>query len=357
MRKLAFGALMIGLLSAVAACGGGNGGDDVVLIDGSAIDTPSGVCDPIAQTGCATGEKCTWITIDSTNDLGNLGCAPDGAAATGEACTQGADGQTTGFDTCVHGDICINGSCEAVCTVSPDSCDSSTSCSVYTGLFTGASPALGACDFLCDPVTQIDTANHPACDSPDAANPTRGCYLSQGDFSCAGIPSGAVGKTQDMQAFGPDATHAYANGCDAGYIPLISDPTMAFPVCIAMCSPHTTSTADTTQPGGVSPHTCGDRGAVGADCRFFWPFEQANPPVYQNVGWCYSYTLYSDVSCSTMDPTVDMIGGGTNGDQPDGTPDYIQQLCAAFGTTLQGHSVKPMLKMPFHPAANLQLQR
>src|SRR5437773_1568528 len=104
MRKLAFGALMIGLLSA-AGCGGGNSGDDVIIIDAPMADAPSGACNPVAQTGCATGEKCTWINIDSGADLGTTGCVADGTAATTEACTYGADGQTTGFDNCVHGDI------------------------------------------------------------------------------------------------------------------------------------------------------------------------------------------------------------------------------------------------------------
>ena len=81
MKKLAFGALFIGLL---AACGGGDDGVTIVPDADDSVDASS-ACNPVAQTGCLAGEKCTWINIDSMNDVGTLGCVPDGSVATGSA--------------------------------------------------------------------------------------------------------------------------------------------------------------------------------------------------------------------------------------------------------------------------------
>src|SRR5260370_24005462 len=60
MRKLAFGALFVGLL---AACGGNSGNNKVIkFIDGPAGDgSGPGACNVLTQTGCDVGQKCTWI--------------------------------------------------------------------------------------------------------------------------------------------------------------------------------------------------------------------------------------------------------------------------------------------------------
>ena len=60
MKKLALGALFIGGL---VACGGGK---DVQLID-APNDGNVAACNPVAQTGCAANEKCTWF-IDQKAD-------------------------------------------------------------------------------------------------------------------------------------------------------------------------------------------------------------------------------------------------------------------------------------------------
>lgn len=51
-------------------------------------------CDPLAQTGCATGEACYFFD----------GCRPPGKAATGAGCSLDAD--------CVPGDVCLPASVE-----------------------------------------------------------------------------------------------------------------------------------------------------------------------------------------------------------------------------------------------------
>ena len=60
-----------------------------------------GTCDALAQTGCATGQKCAWIwdERDATAELGHIGCATDGTVAPGGACTFNMD--PIGFDNCV----------------------------------------------------------------------------------------------------------------------------------------------------------------------------------------------------------------------------------------------------------------
>src|SRR5690349_13558887 len=77
MKKLFFGVLFAGLL---AACGGNNNQPPHITLDsGSDGSGSSGdPCNVLMQTGCANGEKCTWI-VDQTmpQPLGHIGCAPD----------------------------------------------------------------------------------------------------------------------------------------------------------------------------------------------------------------------------------------------------------------------------------------
>src|SRR5678815_4710393 len=66
------------------------------------------VCNPVAQTSCGLGEKCTWIHLDSSTGRGELGCVADQPVASGDACTVGPDGPTTGYDDCARGDLCVD---------------------------------------------------------------------------------------------------------------------------------------------------------------------------------------------------------------------------------------------------------
>src|SRR5262245_27918710 len=102
MNKLALGALVV----AITACGGGK----TTLID--AASDAAMACNPVMQTGCQAGEKCTWIVdIDgtmTTNDIGHIGCVANGSIASGANCT---DGSMAGPDACVAGQLCISGKC------------------------------------------------------------------------------------------------------------------------------------------------------------------------------------------------------------------------------------------------------
>src|SRR5262249_47297542 len=129
MRKtLASGALLC-LVQLLANCGDNNRNTPV---DASIADAPTGdgpvdampdapgtTCNPLAaagQQGCPTGQKCTWLQVaDTPNPLGRVDCVPDGNLSIGQACTQGAAGETTGYDDCVAGAICINAVCSDIC--------------------------------------------------------------------------------------------------------------------------------------------------------------------------------------------------------------------------------------------------
>src|ERR1700690_3633260 len=90
MKKLAFGALVAGLL-AVVACGGSksnnNTPDAVVIV--TQPDAAVTTCNPIAQTGCQTTEKCTWIRVaaSASSQIGQLGCVPTGDKLLNGTCT------------------------------------------------------------------------------------------------------------------------------------------------------------------------------------------------------------------------------------------------------------------------------
>jgi hypothetical protein len=89
MKKLALGMFMV----LAAACGSKGNETTIVVPPDVSVDAIT-QCDPLAQTGCASGEKCTWIHDDDGNTsnpeniitpLGHIGCTAAGAAATGAA--------------------------------------------------------------------------------------------------------------------------------------------------------------------------------------------------------------------------------------------------------------------------------
>src|SRR5205823_11766044 len=96
MKKVAFGALIVGLL---VACGGGSSktSGKIKPLDGTVDTTVMQVCNPVTQTGCAAGQKCTWVTDATTPmPLGHIDCVMDGTVALGGTCTSGPAGSTTG---------------------------------------------------------------------------------------------------------------------------------------------------------------------------------------------------------------------------------------------------------------------
>jgi hypothetical protein len=381
MRSLPF--LLIGFsLALLTACHhNGNSDDDGGGPPDAAIPDAMPACNAFEQTGCAGGEKCTWVNIDSANDLGTIACVPDGTVADGGACQYGADGETTGFDNCVAGEICISGGCEPICTISPDSCDANHSCQRYAGLFTGATPELGACDPLCDPVTQelLGTPPVAACGGTGTGiNATRGCYgVFDGNFSCAGVP-GTVASNPGMYAgesdtaYGPATGGAYLNGCAPGYAPLLrnANDAAAPVVCMAYCRPAPTDNgANAANQGGqlASGFTCGDRNELTQSCEYFWVFETfdaATPPAHPDqIGYCWTPENYVGEwngtgtgaipwpRCNTVaDSDVDMTGNNA------GTRDTLYWGCVPYATAATG-APPHHATSPFHLATPSEMEK
>jgi hypothetical protein len=116
----------------------------------------SSVCNPLTQTGCNTGEKCTWFRVSEACG-GEVGCAPAGDVPVGGSCTWGPDGALTGFDDCVLGAVCDDsagaGSCLAMCSLADATlpCPASLDCVAREGLFSDGPtdvPLAGVCDSI-----------------------------------------------------------------------------------------------------------------------------------------------------------------------------------------------------------------
>ena len=275
MRTLAFGALFAGL---IAACGGnGTTGKKVVLVDGPPGDGSDQICNVLTQTGCASGQMCTWIvdSADMTMSVGHIGCAPEGNKATDAACTRNAPGQM-GYDDCVKGDYCFGpdtggaGVCKVICDQAGGApkCDQAHACVTYDGLFgpSGMTVAAGVCELRCDPIadnnflgSQGNDRTGTACGSAGSAAGGSGFNYSK---ACYGFPYPPNGATQftctrqynysrvhrfacdttqhtgDLATCAPDSMHVYINGCASGYMPLFVDTEGSTVTdCMGFCSP------------------------------------------------------------------------------------------------------------------------
>jgi hypothetical protein len=235
MKKLALGALIAGL----AACGGGGSSTKVMLQPDSSVDGPgTGVCSPLTQMGCNTGEKCNWIYDQlMPTVVGHIGCEAVGTVAIGGACGNRA----VGPDMCVKGAECVSGECKAICDHQGGDpmCDADHACVRYQNLFVdGTTTVAGVCDPGCDPLTQdlkVGT-NKIACGSTMPTMPDKGCY-GYDEYSCSGVAptvSNAVAVTlTDRVAPAGD----YLNACAPGFMPiLISETGSMTGLCNGLCA-------------------------------------------------------------------------------------------------------------------------
>ncbi len=273
--------------------------------DGSNDGGPA--CNPITQSPCPTGQRCTAVDTGTSTDLG---CVADGTVDVNGSCTQGAVGATTGFDNCKRGLICVSGKCTGICDPQASTpCGSGEACDPLSSL-NGA----GVCRLTCNPLTQVSSDGKAACGSPDPGSPTLGCYmLPDGTPSCEQVVNPTY--TSDYPVTGG----AYTNSCAPGYVPLLfASSTDKTPICVAYCEPGPTNSTSTANATGLvgSGHTCPDAGAGGThECRYWHMFE-SNPSQYSNtLGFCYDYTKY------TYDPNNT------------GTPDTVQPSCTALSPT------------------------
>jgi hypothetical protein len=281
---------------------------DARLIDARSIDAgldaPS-VCNVLAQTGCGTGEKCTWI-IDtaSPSPLGHIGCAPDGAAAVGSACTRNPPG-ATGYDDCVKGNYCFGpdsggaGVCKAICDPAGGTpmCTSGYACSTYDGLFgpSGQPPAAGVCVPQCDPIADNNFLGSNGNDRTGTVCGSAGSAAGSGFLysnGCYGYPDGSFGVTTwtcagqvnysrvhratcdntvhagDLATCAAFSSSVYINGCASGYEPMFYDAEGATTIdCIALCRPATCK--NDAAAGAAYPGTpnCGTAGSASMNIR------------------------------------------------------------------------------------------
>lgn len=372
MKKLAL-ALSLGV---IVACGGGG---KPTLID-SSIDAFT-LCNPVAQTGCATGEKCTWIIdIDgsaTTNPVGHLGCAPNGTVADNGTCQFARAGMNGGVDACVAGELCLSGKCKPICDpqvtgAAAGACPTDYACSTIDGLLeSGGDSVAGICESACDPLTQrLKVGGAEACGSVAPATPDRTCVPGGLTvFSCADNVSDAKDREAPLMANGRLFTNSCAPGFVLGFFESSGSMTT---LCAGLCAPLEVD-ADTIKvagheldnqgdaavlgkkpddPAPVAGHaTCaaGVKGALtginaphGEDCRFLWAVtrdEDIVPtnPYNDTLGLCFPYekftftvsgATFTEKSCAEL-PRV----------QPDAMDPWgtaAENRCYKFGKTTPG---------------------
>lgn len=317
----------------LAACGSTGTADPPVdarrECDGALYCTPPGPrCYPLEPVGghrCAPDEKCTWV-VSAEEPTGALACVPDGTVPADGACTLAA----TGIDDCVHGAVCIDGTCRALCDLSRGphgDCEAGAACQAHEGLFAEGfqPPVVGVCTPQCDPLAQTGC--------PEG----QGCYLltRSGPAVTACANPGTVGRGEAITGT------VYANSCQPGLQPRRRDSSLPVVMeCGGLCTP-TAVTEDVGEAseGGVAPRTCVASGAVAPDdpvngesCRFWWAREDTGEvsPYSNTVGWCFRHAAFqydSDLD-QRLDAPFPRCITLTHGDvvPPVGTPPHDDAL-------------------------------
>jgi len=304
-------------------------------------------CNPLAAPGtqgCAAGEKCTWIAVTETPEpLGKLGCTPDGVAAADGACTRGPAGDTTGYDDCAAGLVCINSICKDICGFDGSAgaaCAAGYNCTRYANVFANGSddPVAGACHESCNPLTQLTTSGDPC-----AAG--EGCYLltSTTDTIAVCAHAGMLGHGATIT--GP----AFANTCAPGHQPRLRQQGMSTYECGALCQPADVYMGNNeSSEGGVAPHTCVAAGAPppshatdGETCTFWWTREPTDSvTAFSNtVGWCFRFAAFQydsngDMTVDTPYPRCISLTTGDVVAPLNGTSDALYFGCVARPASL-----------------------
>jgi hypothetical protein len=324
----------------LVACGGNGNTSDPDAAGADSLGGCAGPCNPLMQTGCGPGERCTWI-VDSLMPqyVGHTGCAPIGTGDVGDAC-QFQPGTCGVQDTCKQGLVCGEfygdmGTCKRICDQQGGfpQCDNQHSCVTYADLFeTGDStpPVAGVCDRACNPLTDNDfdgsgplTKVGTTC----GTDPLVGCYgfPSFGDaprteFSCG--PDVHAGKNLRHRSTCTTETGCAPisdNSCNQGYVPVLKQSaTISTTICAALCKPKNCymgncGTNDENRLG-EAPHRCNstdrvgtfDTSAGGEHCAYMWWFERdtqgslLRSPSSDTVGICYDRGKYNQPACATL---------------------------------------------------------
>ena len=212
----------------LTACGGGDG--KVVLPDAA---TTVQVCDVLMGTGCAAGEKCTFI-IEAATEFPSV-CLPAGTKAEGEACSladlsEAKDRSKLQDTECEKGTFCLRGVCSKICPEEARSCsdDGTSTCRVFGGPWADQpdSREIGFCQPQCDPLLQNECLNDlgdtPATDDDLVEGCFRKRYIANNtivdvDFQCFGVDTAANTQTAaGAPCVGPQAGQCYINGVPRG---------------------------------------------------------------------------------------------------------------------------------------------
>jgi len=197
---------LVALLCLPLACGGGGStdvpdagdGDAALPLDSREVDATAGPCDPVAQTGCTSTEKCSIIPSSGSGPA-RVGCVDRvGSLQELDACTPATSAQP---DDCAPGLACRGSAdprCLAFCASSPaDTCATGETCLFAEDLDGDLYDDVEYCARTCDVLDQ---------DCPAAGI---GCYPTRDGPICAPIGAG------DTPA-GEGEYCAYANSCDVG---------------------------------------------------------------------------------------------------------------------------------------------
>jgi hypothetical protein len=191
-------------------------------------------CDPVAQTGCLAGERCTRVVLPDYTPI--TSCVPAGTVPAGGACAS----PELGADDCVAGTICAGGVCAAICELG------SSSCNCLGAAFSDV-PGAGVCVPTCDPLAQ------------DCPEPAAACYPTGSSATCAPVHSpGTQGEPC-----------TFLNDCAEGSVCAGGELGCAF-----MCS-----------LTGVGP-TCADGPGAGFGCLGM------DNPGYPDLGFCIDCAVY-----------------------------------------------------------------
>ncbi len=378
------------VLVVVAACGGNrdHGLTDIAVTDSGGFEGDPD-CSVLTQTGCGTGEKCTWIhdtdgniEVDPPVDpLGHIGCAPVGTVANGAKCTFEA-ATAGGADNCIGGDFCDSntndpmggGVCQTICdnnTGGAPMCAGAQACVTFEGVFAAdgaTSTPAGICQPACNPLDDnqflgsgsnvVPLKTGSACGSSGAI----GCYGFPADGSgapppthyiCAGPAHGYTGtlETGTLVHRSPVPTNEqFLNSCAPGYnLGVFVDSQGSMQVdCFAFCAPvnsfmGATATAASGPNGGATAaghsHRCNDTDARGTFTvpNTTAPFTNGEHCVYD---WFFevdetSQLLHLSPYSDTVGVCIDHSKYEFDSDG-DGTPDKPWPPCLTIPATTTG---------------------
>ncbi len=290
-----------------------SGTNDGAVADGSLVDAsladaqpilpdanipPTGPCNPVTQMGCTAGEKCGRLVLSNNPLVVETTCLPAGSNSVGQNCAYGAPGATSGYDDCSAGLDCALGTCDEICSSSPDSCPEDFRCAAdFQDHFTDET---GVCVPTCDPTndTVVDgNATNNTCTSGTS------CILihTTGVTVCAAIPTQSATQTQNEIPVGSGGV-PFANGCASGFSTLLYEnvgiPT-GDPHCTRFCTPtETYQGIGGTQTGSAvgANGKCSDSaldelgGRNGNDsphqCRFIQSFYANTDLIPASTGMC-----------------------------------------------------------------------